>query len=88
MFLLDALSLREDETPLPPNVQVECCAFVSERILVGVRWDSVSLAHSDATGLHGLCYLPQFVCLTLSTQIVRHHVLSSLRRGHATASWA
>ena len=29
---------REDETHLPLNARVECRAFVSERILVGLRW--------------------------------------------------
>ena len=31
-------SLREDESHFPLNARVECCAFVSERILVGLRW--------------------------------------------------
>ena len=30
--------LREDETHFPFNARVECRAFVSERILVGLRW--------------------------------------------------
>ena len=30
--------LREDEVHFPLNARVECRAFVSERILVGVRW--------------------------------------------------
>ena len=29
---------REDETPFPLNARVECRAFESERILVGLRW--------------------------------------------------
>ena len=31
-------SLREDESHFPLNARVECRAFVSERILVGLRW--------------------------------------------------
>ena len=31
-------SLREDESHFPLNPRVECRAFVSERILVGLRW--------------------------------------------------
>ena len=30
--------LREDESHFPLNARVECRAFVSERILVGLRW--------------------------------------------------
>ena len=30
--------LREDETHFPLSASVECRAFVSERILVGLRW--------------------------------------------------
>ena len=33
-----ASSLREDESHFPLNARVECRAFVSERILVGLRW--------------------------------------------------
>ena len=32
--------LREDETHFPLSARVECHAFVSERILVGLRWHS------------------------------------------------
>ena len=31
-------SLREDEPHFPLNARVECRAFVSERILVDLRW--------------------------------------------------
>ena len=31
-------SLREDESHFPLTARVECRAFVSERILVGLRW--------------------------------------------------
>ena len=31
-------SLREDETHFPFDARVECRAFVSERILVGLHW--------------------------------------------------
>jgi len=30
--------LRGDDTHFPINARVECRAFVSERILVGLRW--------------------------------------------------
>ena len=38
--LIDAQGsgFREDETHFPLNARVECRAFVSERILVGLRW--------------------------------------------------
>ena len=36
--------LREDETHFPLNARVECRAFVSERILVGLRWHAEKAA--------------------------------------------
>ena len=38
------ISLREDETHFPINTTVECRAFVSERILVGLRWHAEEAA--------------------------------------------
>ena len=37
-------SLREDESHFPLNARVECRAFVSERILVGLRWHAEKAA--------------------------------------------
>ena len=37
-------SLREDETHFPFDARVECRAFVSERILVGLRWHAEKAA--------------------------------------------
>ena len=37
-------SLREDESNFPLNARVECRAFVSERILVGLRWHAEKAA--------------------------------------------
>ena len=37
-------SLREDESHFPLNARVECRAFVSERILVGLRWHTEKAA--------------------------------------------
>ena len=37
-------SLREDESHFPLNARVECRAFVSERILVGLRWHAEQAA--------------------------------------------
>ena len=36
--------LREDESHFPLNARVECRAFVSERILVGLRWHAEKAA--------------------------------------------
>ena len=36
--------LREDETHFPLNARVECRAFVSKRILVGLRWHAEEAA--------------------------------------------
>ena len=36
--------LREDETHFPLNASVECRAFVSKRILVGLRWHAEKAA--------------------------------------------
>ena len=36
--------LREDESHFPLNASVECHAFVSERILVGLRWHAEKAA--------------------------------------------
>ena len=43
---VDALgsSLREDESHFPLNARVEYRAFVSERILVGLRWHTEKAA--------------------------------------------
>ena len=37
-------SLREDESHFPLDARVECRAFVSERILVGLRWHAEKAA--------------------------------------------
>ena len=37
-------SLREDETHFPFDARVECRAFVSDRILVGLRWHAEKAA--------------------------------------------
>ena len=37
-------SLREDESHFPLKARVECRAFVSERILVGLRWHAEKAA--------------------------------------------
>ena len=39
--------LREDETHFPLNARVECRAFVSERILVGLRWHAEGFELGD-----------------------------------------
>ena len=36
--------LREDETHFSLNARVECRAFVSERIIVGLRWHAEEAA--------------------------------------------
>ena len=36
--------LREDETYFPLNARVECRAFVSEKVLVGLRWHAQKAA--------------------------------------------
>jgi len=41
------ISLREDETHFPLNVKVECRAFVSDRILVGLRCQCLALRKGD-----------------------------------------
>ena len=42
-------SLREDESHFPLNAKVECRAFVSERILVGLRWHAEKAAVSSVS---------------------------------------
>ena len=41
---VDAQGSGEDETHFPLDARVECRAFVSERILVGLRWHAENAA--------------------------------------------
>ena len=42
-------SLREDETHFPLNPGVECRAFVSATILVGLRWHAEEASYSSVS---------------------------------------